>query len=75
MWRGFRKLLTAMLVLVTRPVLAQLTSNTQTLVLPLSTERVADQMARVVTTKSRPADCLGLVAINKIDGEKSIVSA
>ena len=75
MWRGFRKLLTAMLVLVTRPVLAQLTSNTQTLVLPLSTERVADQMARVVTSNCRPADCLGLVAINKIDGEKSIVSA
>ena len=64
-----------MLVLVTLPVLAQLTSNTQTLVLPLSTERVADQMARVVTSKSRPEDCLGLVAINKIDGEKRVVSA
>lgn len=70
-----KKLLTGMLVLVTLPVLAQSISNTQALVLPLSTEEGADGMARVVTSKSRPADCLGLVAINKIDGEKRTVSA
>ena len=49
--------------------------NDQTLVLPLSSELTVDGMARVITSKGRPADCLAPIAVNKIDGEKRLVSA
>ena len=75
MHRVFRKLLTGALFLAALPVFAQMAGNDQTLVLPLSSELTVDGMARVITSKGRPADCLAPIAVNKIDGEKRLVSA
>lgn len=71
----FIKLLTGLLVLVTLPVLAQSALNTQTIVVPLSSVATANDMARVLTSRGRPAECLAPVAVNRIDGEARIVSA
>ena len=75
MHRVFKKLLTFALVLAALPVFAQTTRNDQTLVLPLSSELSVSGMARVVTSKGRPADCLAPLAVNRIDGEKRLVPA
>jgi len=71
----FIKLLTGLLILVTLPVLAQTTGNTQTLVLPLSSAPTTIEMARVLTSQGRPAECLAPVSVNRIDGETRVVSA
>jgi len=71
----FIKLLTGLLILVTLPVLAQTTGNTQTLVLPLSSAPTTIEMARVLTSQGRPAECLAPVSVNRIDGETRLVSA
>jgi len=71
----FVKLLTGLLVLMTLPVLAQAAGNTQTLVVPLSSAPTANKMARVLTSRGRPADCLAPVSVNRIDGEARVVSA
>jgi len=64
-----------LLVLAALPVLAQITAAAQTLVLPLSSDLTYREMATVLTSKGRPADCLAPVAVNKIDGEMRTVSA
>lgn len=71
----FIKLLTGLLVLVTLPVLAQMVENTQTLVMPLSSAATDNEMARVLTSQGRPAECLAPVSVNRIDGEARVVSA
>ncbi len=43
--------------------------------LPLSTELTTGEMARVLTSDGRPADCLAPVAVTRIDGETRTVSA
>lgn len=75
MHRVFKTLPTLVLVLAALPVFAQMTRGDQTLVLPLSSELTVNEMARVVTSKGRPADCLAPLAVNRIDGEKRLVSA
>ncbi|MGB5487101.1 MAG: hypothetical protein WBN06_06915 [Lysobacterales bacterium] len=75
MHRVFKGLVTGALVLATLPVLAQTAGNDQTLVLPLSSALTVNNMARVITSKGRPADCLAPLAVNKIDGEKRVVPA
>jgi len=75
MSRSLNKLLTSLLVLVALPLSAQVSSIEQTSVLPLSAELTDGEMARVVTSKGRPAQCLAPVAVNRIDGEKRTVSA
>jgi len=69
------KLLTGLLVLAALPVSAQITAGAGTLVLPLSSGSTPLEMARVLTSKGRSADCLAPVAVNKIDGELRTVSA
>ena len=71
----FIKLLTGLLALVTLPVLAQMAENTQTLVVPLSSAPTDIEMARVLTSQGRPAECLAPVSVNRIDGEARVVSA
>lgn len=75
MGRGFNKLLTTALVLVTLPVIAQIDNTVVTLVMPLSAESGSDEMARVLTSKGRPAECLAPLVVNKVDGEEVVVSA
>ena len=75
MQRALIKLLAGMLVLTALPVLAQMQGLGQTLVLPLSTELTDHEMARVVTSRGRAADCLAPVAVTRIDGEIRTVSA
>lgn len=75
MHRFLKKLLAGALVLSALPVFAQMAGNDQTLVLPLSSELTVNDMARVVTSKGRPTDCIAPIAVKKIDGEKRIVSA
>lgn len=90
MQHAFKGLLTAMLLLAALPVLAQRGIDQQTYVLPLSAELTdADQsntdqtnsvmnvseMARVLTSGGRPAECLAPIVVTKIDGEERVVSA
>jgi hypothetical protein len=75
MQRVFKKLLTILLVLAALPVFAKTTGSDQTLVLPLSSGPAVNSMARVVTSKGRPADCIAPLAVNRIDGEKRMVPA
>ena len=75
MQRFFIKLFTGILILTALPVLAQTTGNTQTLVLPLSSAPTEKEMARVLTSYGRPAECLAPVLVNRIDGETRVVSA
>lgn len=75
MHRVFRKIFTGAIFLAALPVFAQTAGNDQTLVLPLSSELTAAEMARVITSKGRPADCLAPIAVTKIDGEKRLVPA
>ena len=69
MFWGVKKWLTGALVLVALPVGAQLGDSGASLV-PASSE-----MARVLTSRGRPAECLAPVEVNRIDGEKVTVSA
>jgi hypothetical protein len=66
------------------PVPAQMTETTETtettevtgpIVLPLSDEMNAGEMARVVTGRGRPAECLAPVAVTRIDGRPRAVPA
>ena len=75
MGRVIKNLLTGVLALAALPVLAQFNGTDGSLVLPLSTERTSNEMARVLTSKGRPAECLAPLVVNKIDGETIIVSA
>jgi hypothetical protein len=82
---AFKGLLTGMLILTALPVLSQVDTGQQTLVLPLSAELTAmessdtqlnvNEMARVLTSRGRPAECLAPMTVDKIDGEDSVVSA
>ena len=72
MERVFRKVLAGILALLTMPVLAQL--DVEVKVLPLSAESTSNEMARVLTSKGRPAECLAPLVVNKIDGETISVS-
>ena len=72
----FKKLLTGLLLLVTLPVWAQMTTgNTQTLVLPLSSVPTDIEMARVLTGNGRAEECLAPISVSRIDGEPRVVSA
>ena len=64
-----------MLILAAVPVLAQTSGDAQTLVLPLSHALTTNEMARVLTSLGRPAECLAPVSVNRIDGETRVVSA
>jgi len=75
MWRFLKNLLTGALLGLALPVLAQLGDPDTPLFLPLSSEAVSQEMARVLTSKGRPAECLAPVVINRIDGEEVSVSA
>jgi hypothetical protein len=75
MQQVLKKLLALTLLLVALPLSAQITKNIQTLVLPLTNEPGAIEMARVVTFKSRPEECLASLAVTRIDGEMRAVSA
>lgn len=71
-------LLAVVLSVTALPVLAQTTATTQvtgTIELPLSSELNATEMARIVTGKGRPAECLAPVAVTRIDGEPRVVPA
>jgi hypothetical protein len=57
------------------PVFSQMYDVEEELELvPLPTELRLSGMAKVVTHMARPADCLAAVAINRVDGERSVVS-
>ena len=75
MGRVIKSLLTGVLALATLPVLAQFDDTDGSPVLPLSTELTSNEMARVLTSKGRPAECLAPLVVNKIDGESITVSA
>ncbi|MDX2418064.1 MAG: hypothetical protein QNK19_11450 [Xanthomonadales bacterium] len=75
MRRVFKQPITFAMLLAALPVFAQMTGNNQTLVLPLSSGLSVNGMARVITSKGRPADCLAPLAVNRIDGEKRLVPA
>ena len=75
MWGRLLISLTGLLILAALPVLAQTTGNTQTRVLPLSSTLSDQNMARVITSGGRPAECLAPVSVNRIDGETRAVSA
>jgi hypothetical protein len=71
-------LLAIVLVLTALPVPAQMTDMiemTGTIVLPLSSELNGNEMARVVTAKGRPAECLAPLAVTRIDGASRVVPA
>ncbi|HEY5775164.1 MAG TPA: hypothetical protein VIS57_03685 [Xanthomonadales bacterium] len=70
-----KTLLGAALLLVAWPLFAQTSENVQTPVLPLSGQMGANEMARVVTFKGRPEECLAPLAVTRIDGEMRAVSA
>ena len=82
---AFKGLMTGMLLMAALPALSQTGTGEQTLVLPLSaqlaaakesdTELNVNEMARVLTSRGRPAECLAPIVVNKIDGEKRVVSA
>ncbi|MGA9573179.1 MAG: hypothetical protein WBS20_04435 [Lysobacterales bacterium] len=69
------KRLAAMLMVAAMPVLAQTSGVVETLVLPLSNDLNLYEMARVVTDKGRPAECLAPLAVTRIDGESRVVPA
>jgi hypothetical protein len=73
MQRVLTKLLICVLIPAAMPALAQ-QEDTELELVPLPTELRLSGMARVVTHITRPADCLAAVAINRIDGEMSVVS-
>jgi hypothetical protein len=75
MQRVLKTLLSAALLLVAWPLFAQTSGNVQTLVLPLSSQLGANDMARVVTSEGRPEECLAPLAVTRIDGEMRAVSA
>lgn len=75
MRRVLNVLFAAGLVMTALPVSAEIGAVAQTLVMPLSTALTTQEMAKVLTSQGRPADCLAPVAVNKIDGETRTVSA
>ena len=68
-------LLAVGLALTASPAPAQMTDLTGAIVLPLSSELNASEMAKVVTGKGRPAECLAPLAVTRIDGEARVVPA
>lgn len=75
MQRILNILLGVTLALAAGPVLAQKKEDGRTPVLPLATELTNGEMARVLTSGGRPAECLAPVAVTRIDGETITVSA
>lgn len=49
--------------------------DTELELVPLPTELQLSGMAKVVTHVARPEDCLAAIMVNRIDGEKRLVSA
>lgn len=49
--------------------------ETELELVPLPTELQLSGMAKVVTHVARPKDCLAAIMVNRIDGEKKLVSA
>jgi len=73
--RRLTEILFAAALLFIQPLAAQTTAVGQAVVLPLASEVDAGTMARVVTDRGRPAECLAPLAVTRIDGEASTVSA
>ena len=74
MRQAAKKLLPWVLLLAAPSALAQL-AETELELVPLPTELQLSGMAKVVTHVARPEDCLAAVMVNRIDGEKTEVSA
>ena len=87
MQRPFTKQALYWLILCTTPVSAQLAdtelewislpssfNDTELELVPLPTQLRLSGMARVVTHIGHPANCLAAVAVNRIDGERTVVS-
>ena len=74
MQKAVRKLL-PWLLLLAAPALSAQFDDTELELVPLPTELQLSGMAKVVTHIARPDDCLAAIAVNKIDGEKKVVSA
>ena len=70
-------LLAIVLSVAASPVSAQMTEAemARPIVLPLSSGLNASEMARVVTGRGRPAECLAPVAVTRIDGQPRAVPA
>lgn len=73
--RRVAETLFAFMLLAVQPLAAQTARMDQALVLPLASEVEAGTMARVVTDRGRPAECLAPLAVTRIDGEARTVSA
>lgn len=73
--RRLAEILFAVAMLGVQPLAAQTAGTGQAFVLPLSDEVDAAAMARVVTERGRPAECLAPLAVTRIDGEARAVSA
>ncbi len=73
--RRLTEILFAVAMLSSQPLAAQMEGMGQALVLPLAGEADTGAMARVVTDKGRPAECLAPLAVTRIDGEARAVSA
>jgi hypothetical protein len=67
-------LLTGALLLAAPTIFAQF-EDTELELVPLPTELQLSGMAKVVTHVARPEDCLAAIMVNRIDGEKKLVSA
>lgn len=63
------------MLLATLPAWAQTAESAETLVVPLSSSSITGEMARILTSEGRPAECLAPVSVNRIDGEARVVSA
>lgn len=65
MQKFIEKLLVTGLMLTAVPLVAA----------PVSEDPAASERVKVVTQAGRPADCLAALAVNKIDGESTVVPA
>lgn len=65
----------AVLMPLSLPLWAQTTGTGPSPVLPLSSELTGNQMAMVLTSPGRPAECIAPVLVTRVDGEDWVVSA
>jgi len=74
--RRLAETLFAVMLLAVQPLAAQTPGMDPAVVLPLEAEVEAGTLlARVVTDRGRPAECLAPLAVTRIDGEARAVSA
>jgi hypothetical protein len=75
MVRFFTVCFAAVLISLSLPVWAQTIETNPTPVLPLSSELTTNQVATVITSPGRPAECIAPVLVTRVDGEDTVVSA